>query len=119
MTVRLGQAMADDDSEDDRDRVTPFLATLARVTSTVGSLLASGTAQLIDAQRGEVRKLASVLALAFAASIFACAAAGFAAYAILVALGEEHRVAGSALIAGCFALLSGIAVLLARGRRPG
>jgi len=45
---------------------------------------------LIDAQRSEVRKLASVLALALAAAIFACAAAGFAAYAILVALGEEH-----------------------------
>jgi hypothetical protein len=111
--------MAEQDSEDVHDRVTPFLATVARVTSAVGSLLASGTAQVIDAQRGEVRKLAAVLALAFAAAIFACAAAGFAAYAILVALGEEHRVAGSALIAGCFALLSGIAVLLARGRRPG
>ena len=111
--------MAEEGSEDVHDRVTPFLGTLARVTSTVGSLLASGTAQLIDAQRSEVRKLASVLALAFAAAIFACAAAGLAAYAILVALGEEHRVAGSALIAGCFALLSGMAVLLARGRRPG
>ena len=61
----------------------------------------------------------AVLALALAAAIFGCAAAGFAAYAILVALGEEHRVAGSALIAGCFALLSGIAALLARGRRSG
>jgi hypothetical protein len=111
--------MAEEENEDVRDRVTPFLATLARVSSTVGSLLASGTAHLIDAQRSEVRKLAAVLALAFAAAIFACAAAGFAAYAMLLALGEEHRVAGSALIAGCFALLSGIAVLLARGRRPG
>ena len=60
--------MADENSEDVHDRLTPFLATLARVTSALGSLLASGTAQLI---------------------------------------------------AGCFALLSGIAVLLARGRRPG
>ena len=56
--------MADENSEDVHDRLTPFLATLARVTSAVGSLLASGTAQLIDAQRSEVRKLASVLALA-------------------------------------------------------
>jgi MFS family permease len=111
--------MAEQGSEDVHDRVTPFLATVARVTSAVGSLLANGTAQLIDAQRGEVRKLAAVLALALAAAIFGCAAAGFAAYAILLALGEEHRVAGSALIAGCFALLSGIAALLARGRRSG
>lgn len=109
--------MADEDGEDVRDHVTPFLATLARVTSTVGSLLAGGTAHLIEAQRAGVRKLAAVLALTLAAAVFACAAAGFAAYAILLALGEEHRVAGSALIAGCFALLSGIAVLLARGRR--
>jgi hypothetical protein len=110
--------MAEQESEDIHDRVTPFLATLARVTSAVGSLLASGTTRLMEAQRGEIRKLAAVLALALTAAIFACAAAGFAAYAILVALGEEHRAAGSALIAGCFALLSGIAVLLARGRRP-
>ena len=110
--------MADEDSEDVHDPVTPFLATLARVASTVGSLLASGTAHLIEAQRDGVRKLAAVLALSLAAAaVFACAAAGFAAYAILLALGEEHRVAGSALIAGCFALLSGIAMLLARGRR--
>jgi hypothetical protein len=54
--------MAEQDSEDVHDRVTPFLATVARVTSAVGSLLASGTAQVIDAQRGEVRKLAAVLA---------------------------------------------------------
>jgi len=35
-----------------------------------------------------------------------------------MALGEEHRVLGSALIAGCCALLAGISMLLARGR-PG
>jgi len=109
--------MAGDDGEEVRDRVTPLLSVLARVSSALGALLANRTASLIEAQRGELHRLAAAFALAFVAAIFACAAAGFAAYAILVALGEEHRAAGAALVAACFALLSGIAALLARGRR--
>jgi len=104
-------------SEEPRDRLTPLLAAVARVTSTLGSIIAGGTAQLVAVQRHELRRLAAVFALSFAAAIFACSAAGFAAYSVLAALGEEHRVLGSALIAGCLALLSGICVLLARGGR--
>ena len=109
--------MAGDQDQDSGERVTALLSTLMRVGSAVGSLLASRTTTLIEAQRGELRRLAAALALAFAAALFACAATGFAAYAILVALGEEHRAAAAALIAGCFALLSAISALLARGRR--
>jgi hypothetical protein len=111
--------MAAEEGDEFRDRLTPLLTTLARVGSLVGSLLTNGTAQIIETQRSELRRLAAVFALALAAALFACAAGGFAAYAVLVALGEEHRAAASALIAGCFTLLSGIAILLARGRRPG
>jgi hypothetical protein len=108
----------DHNDEDAHDRLLPFLGALARLGSTVGSIVAGGTAQLVAAQRHELRRIAAVFALSFAAAVFACAAAGFAAYSVLMALGEEHRVLGSALIAGCFALLSGISVLLARSR-PG
>jgi hypothetical protein len=108
----------DDHDAEARDRLLPFLGALARLGSTVGSIVAGGTAQLVAVQRHELRRLAAVFALSFAAAVFACAAAGFAAYSVLLALGEEHRVLGSALIAGCFALLAGISVLLARSR-PG
>jgi hypothetical protein len=108
--------MADEDSDEHHERLAPFLTLLARAGSVVGSIVATGAAQLVAIKHNEVRKAASVIALAFAAAIFACAAAGFAAFSILMALGAEHRAAASALIAGCFALLSGVAILLARGR---
>ena len=104
--------------EDSQSRLLTLLNTLLRLGTALGSAFAGGTAHFMAAQRHEVRRLAAVLALSLAAALFACAAAGFAAYSVITALGEEHRVMGSALIAGCFALLSGIAVLLARGR-PG
>jgi heme A synthase len=110
--------MAVDDNNEPHDRMTPLLSILGRVGSVVGSIIASRAAQLLAIKRNELRRAAAVIALALAAAIFACAAAGFAAFSILVALGEEHRAAAAALIAGCFALLSGVAILLARGR-PG
>lgn len=110
--------MAVDESDDDHERLAPFLTLLGRAGSLIGSMMATGAAQLIAIKRHEVRRAATVIALALTAAIFACAAAGFAAFSILVALGAEHRAAAAALIAGCFALLSGVAMLLARGR-PG
>jgi hypothetical protein len=110
--------MSDAPSEESQDRLTPLLSALLRVGSALGSVIAGGTAQLVSVQRHELRRIAAVFALSFAAAIFACTGAGFAAYSVLSALGEEHRVLGAALIAGCFALLSGICALLARSR-PG
>jgi uncharacterized membrane protein YqjE len=110
--------MAGEHNDESPDRLTPLLGALTRLGSAVGSMVAGGTAQLVALQRHEARRIAAILALSLAAALFACGAAGFAAYSVLVALGEEHRVAAAALIAGCFALLSGISVLLARSR-PG
>jgi hypothetical protein len=108
--------MADDETDEHHERLAPFLTLLARTGSTLGSIVTTGAAQFLAVKRSELRKAASVIALALSAAVFACAAAGFAAFSILVALGEEHRAAASALIAACFALLSGVAILLARGR---
>jgi hypothetical protein len=108
--------MADDEGVDQHERLAPFLTLLGRAGSVIGSMVATGAAQVLAIKRNEVRKAATVIALALTAAIFACAAAGFAAFSILVALGPEHRAAAAALIAGCFALLSGVAILLARGR---
>jgi hypothetical protein len=110
--------MAVDEGDEDHERLVPFLTLLGRAGSVIGSMVATGAAQVLAIKRNEMRKAATVIALALSAAIFACAAAGFAAFSILVALGEEHRAAAAALIAGCFALLSGVATLLARGR-PG
>jgi hypothetical protein len=110
--------MSVDDGDENQERLAPFLTLLGRAGSVIGSIVATGAAQMIALKHNEVRKFATVVALALTAAIFACAAAGFAALSILVALGQEHRAAAAALIAGCFALLSGVAILLARGR-PG
>jgi hypothetical protein len=108
--------MAAEHKDESHDGLPSMLTTLGRIGSLVGAIVANRTAHLFEINRGEVRRAAAVLALALAAALFAVAAAGFAAVAVLVALGEEHRAAGATLIAGCFALLSGIAILLARGR---
>lgn len=104
--------------EDSNSRLLSLLGTLVRLGTAISAAVAGGTSHLLAVQRHEMRRLAAVLALSFAAAMFACAATGFAAYAVIIALGEEHRAAGAALVAAGFGLLSGIAVLLARGR-PG
>ena len=111
--------MAGEHSNETHDHLSPLLALLSRVGSIVAAIIASRASDLIAFERGEVRRAAAIFALSFAAAILACAAAGFAAFSILIALGEEHRAAGAALIAGCFALLSGLAILLVRSRAHG
>lgn len=108
--------MTHDDNGESRDRLGALLTLLGRVSSTIGSIIDNRAAQVVAIERREVRRAAGLFALAFVASVFACAAAGFAAVAVLTALGEEHRAVGSACIAAGFALLAAIAVLLARRR---
>jgi len=111
--------MAGEHTNETHDRLSPLLTLLSRVGSLVAAIIASRASDLIAFERNEVRRAATMFALSFTAAIFACAAAGFAALSILIALGEEHRAAGAALIAGCFALLSGLAILLVRNRASG
>ena len=108
--------MTRNDTNQSPDRVSPLLHTLGRIGGLVGAIIANRTAHLVAINRHQVRKAASVLAFALAASLFAVVAAVFAAIALLVALGDEHRAAGAGLIAGSFLLLAGIAALLARSR---
>ncbi len=91
-----------------------FLGLLTRLGDVLGTAVESRAAQFVASARAEVRRAAKVFALAFAAAIFACGAAAFAAVSILTALGEEHRAMGSAIIAVCLALFAVLAVLLAR-----
>jgi hypothetical protein len=96
--------------------VTALVRLLTRIGGVIGTIIDVRAAQVTAIERREVQRAASVFALAFTAAVFACAAAGFAAVAVLTALGEEHRVVGSTCIAVGFALLAALAVLLARGR---
>jgi hypothetical protein len=102
--------------DEPRDRMGTLLTLLSRVSTVIGSIIDNRTAQVVAVERREVRRAAGLFALAFTAAVFACAAAGFAAVAILTALGDEHRAVGSACIAAGFALLAAIAVLIARRR---
>jgi hypothetical protein len=57
-----------------------------------------------------------VFALSLAAALFVCAATGFAALAVLIAAGAEHRVAAAIGIAASFAVLALLAIRLTGAR---
>jgi hypothetical protein len=96
------------------DRVTAVLSLLGRLTSAAGAIIASRANQFAAIERREVGRAASIFAFALTAAIFTCAAAGFAALAILSAVGEEHRALAAACIAAGLALIALAAILLMR-----
>jgi len=112
-----------DDKPGTGDRLAALFTLLNRVGAVLNGLngiVESRAAQVAAFEMRAVRRAAGVFALALAAALLACAAAGFAAFAILAALWDTHRVLGSACIAGVLVLLAGIAALLARGiTQPG
>lgn len=97
------------------DGLSVALALVTRLISAFSSIIEGRIGQVAALERREIQRAASVFAFAFTAAVFACAAAGFAAFAVLTALSEEHRAAGCACIAVGFALLTALAVFLARG----
>jgi hypothetical protein len=97
------------------DRAASLLGTIARLSGMLSGIVGERTARMITAFRLEVRRVAATLALALVAAVFAIAAAGFGAVAVLAVLWDTHPVLGAALVAGGFALLAIIAVLLMRG----
>jgi hypothetical protein len=96
------------------DRASAVLATIARVGTMLSGVVGERTARLVNAVRQETRRIAAALALALVAAVFAIAAAGFAAVALLAAMWDTHPVLGAGIAAGGFALLTVIAVLLMR-----
>jgi hypothetical protein len=61
--------MAINDNDEPHDRLAPLLTMLGRVSSVVGSIIASRTTQLVAIRRNELRRAATVIALAFTAAI--------------------------------------------------
>ena len=97
------------------DGLSVALALVTRLISAFGSIVEGRIGQVGALERRGIQRAASVFAFAFTAAVFACAAAGFAAFAVLTTLSPEHRAAGCACIAVGFALLTALAILLARG----
>jgi hypothetical protein len=97
------------------DGLSVALALVTRIVSAFGSIVEGRIGQVAAFERREIQRAASVFAFAFTAAVFACATAGFAAFAVLTGLSQEHRAAGCACIAVAFALLTALAILLARG----
>jgi len=93
---------------------------MSRIGQLVGEAIERRAGRLVAFERREVRRAGSIIALLLAASVFACAATGFAAAAVLSALGERYRVLGASLLAAGFVVLALAAVWLAHRRtRPG
>lgn len=111
--------MSSNENSHHSDRLGSLLGMLSRVSAAVGAIIETRAAQVAAVERRELRHAVNMMALTMLAAAFGCAAAGFAATAVLVAVDEAHRAAAAAAIAGSFALLALIAVLMARGRaRP-
>jgi uncharacterized membrane protein YqjE len=95
-----------------RDGLKSVLLLLRGLGAAAGSLIGSRLEMLIEFERREVARAARVFALCLAAAVFACAATGFAALAVLYAAGEAHRVAAAIGIAAVFACLALLAIRL-------
>ena len=106
--------MSESHMADLAERASAVLATVGRLGTMLSGIVGERTSRLTNAFRAEVRRVASALALALVAAVFAIAAAGFAAVAVLAAMWDTHPVLGAGLLAGGFALLAVIAVLLVR-----
>lgn len=96
------------------DRAAALLGTIGRLSGLLSGIVGERTARLVSAFRLEVRRVASTFALALVAAVFVIAAAAFVAVAVLVAMWATHPVLGAGLVAGGFALLAIIAVLMMR-----
>jgi hypothetical protein len=80
----------------------------------IGAAIGQRAEQTGILMRREIYRAASIVALILFALVCACGAIGFAAAAVLAALGETHRVLAAALVAGGLALAAVLAAYRAR-----
>jgi hypothetical protein len=89
---------------------------LGRVGESLGEIVESRARQVAFFERRELHRAGSIVVLLFVVAVFICAAAGFAAAAVLTAFGERYRVLGALVVAAGFALLAALAALMAQRR---
>jgi hypothetical protein len=99
------------------DRLTGLLGALGRLTDELACVVEAQVSRTLEFYRSEVRRTASVFALSMAAAILGCASVAFVALSVMIAFWPKHPVIASAAIAAGLAVLSALAVTLARGRR--
>lgn len=99
-----------------RNGLNAALLLLRSLGAVAGSIIESRVDLLVELQRREIARAARIFALSVAAALLACAAAAFAALAVLIAAGPAHRVAAAVGIAASFGVLALLAIRLAGGK---
>jgi hypothetical protein len=94
--------------------VVRLIATLLRLSGSVGNFVDDRVASLRATWNQELRRAASTLIYALVAAFFICSAAAWGAFALMTAFWETHRVLVAALLAGAFVLLAVVVLLLLR-----
>ncbi len=92
------------------------MSLLGRVGQSLGEAVESRARQIAAFERRELHRAGSIIVLLFVVAVCSCAAAGFAAAAVLMAFGERYRVLGTLTVAAGFALLAAVAAMLAHRR---
>jgi len=96
------------------ERFGAFLGLARGLSDVLGSAVGRGVSSVASCWRQELRRMVSAFALSMLAMLFAFAATLFAAFAVMLALWDTHRILAAGLIALVFALLALVAALLVR-----
>lgn len=97
-----------------RERAASLATAVARLGGTLVTLAGDRTLQAAALYRLEIRRVAMALALSLAIVFFVCGAAALTAMAVMLAMWESHRVIAALIVAGGFAVLAMLGVLLLR-----
>jgi uncharacterized membrane protein YqjE len=104
------------DTRDGRWHLLGLVEALKRLSATLVSIAEERLSHAVGLYRAELRRAASVLALSFAAALFAFASLAFIALTVMVAFWRTHPLAAAMSIAAVFVALALVAALLTRTR---
>ena len=94
------------------EKLAALLGLLRTAGNLLGAAVGGSASRALMLWRQELRRAVTALALALTAAIFTCAAAGFAAAALVEALGDTHRLLAYCLLAVIFVLLAVLSGML-------
>jgi hypothetical protein len=94
--------------------VARLIATLLRLSGSVSGFVEERAAAIRAAWKEELHRTASTLIYALVGAFFVCSAAAWAAFALMLAFWETHRVLVASLVAATFLLLAVLVLLLLR-----
>jgi hypothetical protein len=94
------------------EKLVALLSLLKTAGNLIGAAIDGGASRALMLSRQELRRIVTALALALTAALFTCVAAGFAAAALVEALGDTHRLLAYCLLAVIFVLLAALSAML-------